>query len=163
MSARLRPPPQCYRRRSLARIERSGRFHRRDIGCAGSLSPACSGPGAAAHAHRIGRGPGRRRRPLHLPSRPGQLLRLDGRTGQVSLCGRAAAGWACQAVPDERAALEAEIARLQDDNAALKKELLARGLPLPSGVKPTHRAARAPTRPSRELAASCRAMPSSTG
>jgi hypothetical protein len=35
----------------------------------------------------------------------------------------------------ERVALEAEIARLQSDNAALKKELVARGLPLPSGVK----------------------------
>ena len=39
-------------------------------------------------------------------------------------------------VPDERAALEAEIARLQTENAALKKELLARNLPLPGAVKP---------------------------
>jgi hypothetical protein len=62
-------------------------------------------------------------------------LRLDGRTGQVSLCTRRAVGWACQAVPDERTALEAEIARIQSDNAALKKELLAHGLPLPGVVK----------------------------
>ena len=33
-----------------------------------------------------------------------------------------------RSVPDERAALESEIARLQRDNAALKKSLLARGL-----------------------------------
>jgi len=63
-------------------------------------------------------------------------LRLDGRTGQVSICTQRPAGWACQAVPDERAALEAEIARLQAENAAVKKELIARDLPLPGTVKP---------------------------
>jgi hypothetical protein len=63
------------------------------------------------------------------------FVRLDGRTGQVSVCGRETAGWTCRAVPDERAALEETIGRLQGDNAALKKELLARGLSLPSGVK----------------------------
>jgi hypothetical protein len=63
-------------------------------------------------------------------------LRLDGRTGQVSVCARRAVGWACQAAPDERAALEAEIARLQSDNALLKKELLARNIPLPGNIKP---------------------------
>jgi hypothetical protein len=63
-------------------------------------------------------------------------LRLDGRTGQVSMCTRRAVGWACQAVPDERTALEAEIARLQGENVALKKEFIARNLPLPGTVKP---------------------------
>jgi hypothetical protein len=63
-------------------------------------------------------------------------LRLDGRSGQVSTCTRKAAGWLCQAVPDERAALEAEIARLQSDNVVLKKELLSHNLSLPSGIKP---------------------------
>jgi hypothetical protein len=47
----------------------------------------------------------------------------------------------CKVVPDERPALETEIVRLQDENATLKKELLARGLPVPgvpgpSGAKP---------------------------
>jgi hypothetical protein len=37
-------------------------------------------------------------------------------------------------VPDERVALESEIARLQRDNAALKKSLLSRGIELPAGV-----------------------------
>ena len=69
-------------------------------------------------------------------------LRLDGRTGQVSMCARRPVGWACQAVPDERAALEAEIARLQGENAALKKELIARNLPLPGAVKPEPPAAK---------------------
>ena len=68
-------------------------------------------------------------------------LRLDGRTGQVSICTRRPVGWACQAVPDERAALEAEIARLQAENAAVKKELIARNLPLPGTVKPEEPAA----------------------
>src|SRR5436190_2965411 len=63
-------------------------------------------------------------------------LRLDGRTGQVSLCTRRSVGWACRAVPDERTALEAEIARLQGENVALKKEFIARNLPLPGTVKP---------------------------
>jgi hypothetical protein len=63
-------------------------------------------------------------------------LRLDGRTGQVSVCTQRPAGWACQPVPDERAALEAEIARLQTENAAVKKELVAHNLPLPGTVKP---------------------------
>ena len=39
-------------------------------------------------------------------------------------------------MPDERAALETEIARLQAENAAVKKELIARNLPLPGTVKP---------------------------
>jgi hypothetical protein len=64
------------------------------------------------------------------------FLRLDTRTGQVSLCGRRNVGWTCDAIPEERAALEAEIARLQGDNAMLKKELLSRGLTLPGTIKP---------------------------
>lgn len=63
-------------------------------------------------------------------------LRLDGRIGQVSLCTRRTVGWACQVVPDERVALEGEIARLQSENAALKKELLAHDLPFPGLAKP---------------------------
>ena len=59
------------------------------------------------------------------------LLRLDTRTGQVSLCAKRGPGWACQAVPDERNALENEIARLQDENAKLKKEMIASNVPLP--------------------------------
>jgi hypothetical protein len=63
-------------------------------------------------------------------------LRLDGRSGQVSTCIRRPAGWLCQAVPDERTALEGEIARLQADNAALKKELIGHDLALPGVIKP---------------------------
>ncbi|MET0278045.1 MAG: hypothetical protein ABW198_06880 [Pseudorhodoplanes sp.] len=61
-------------------------------------------------------------------------LRLDQQNGQVSLCTRRSVGWACYPVPDERTALEEEIGRLQKDNAAMKKEMLARGM-LPPGIK----------------------------
>jgi hypothetical protein len=54
------------------------------------------------------------------------VVRLDTRTGTVSTCNNSAAGWACYAVPDERAALDAEIGRLQADNERLKTELAAR-------------------------------------
>ena len=63
-------------------------------------------------------------------------LRLDLKTGEVSQCKARPAGWSCLAVPDERAAFDGEIARLQDENAALKKALLDHGLPLPGGVAP---------------------------
>ena len=62
------------------------------------------------------------------------MLRLDTRTGQVSFCAGKDSSWACNAVPDERQALESEIARLQRENGAMKKDMTARGLPLPSGV-----------------------------
>ena len=66
----------------------------------------------------------------------GGYLRLDGRTGQVSICTPRAVGWACQAVADDRTALETEIARLQAEIVTLKKELLAHNLALPGTGKP---------------------------
>ena len=62
-----------------------------------------------------------------LSTTPDGVLRLDTRTGAVSTCSNNGAGWACYAVPDERAALDAEIGRLQTDNEKLKKDLAARG------------------------------------
>jgi hypothetical protein len=59
-------------------------------------------------------------------------LRLDLRSGEVATCRQRGAGWACTLAPEERAALENEIARLQRDNALLKNALLERGLPLPT-------------------------------
>jgi hypothetical protein len=72
------------------------------------------------------------------------FVRLDSQTGQMAQCGWNAAGWSCKAVPDERTALESEIARLQTANAALKKSLLSRGIDLPDGVRAESPAAKAP-------------------
>jgi hypothetical protein len=77
----------------------------------------------------------------------GGYMRLDGRSGQVSMCQRRSTGWQCQLVPDERAALEAEISRLQSDTALLKKELLSRNLPLPDGMRPDQPGAKGPKSP----------------
>jgi len=53
----------------------------------------------------------------------GGFLRLDSVTGQVALCSHRDAGWTCQAVPEDRAALDSEIARLQDRVTALQSEI----------------------------------------
>jgi hypothetical protein len=70
------------------------------------------------------------------------FLRLDSQTGEVSVCSQRAVGWACLVAPEDRAALETQIARLRSENAALKKDILSRGLPLPSGAAPEPPAAR---------------------
>ena len=54
------------------------------------------------------------------------VIRLDTRTGSVSTCSNSGTGWACYAVPDERAALDVEIGRLQAENEKLKAQLSAR-------------------------------------
>lgn len=86
-------------------------------------SPAQSAPAPSAEDsrysfHRMGDG----------------FVRLNSRTGQSAQCGWGPTGWSCKMAPDERAALDSEIARLQRENAALKKSMLSRGLDLPSGV-----------------------------
>ena len=64
------------------------------------------------------------------------FLRLDAVSGQVTICNQRPAGWACQAVPEDRAALEKEIARLQDEVTSLKSEVATLREP------PPHRARR---------------------
>lgn len=54
------------------------------------------------------------------------LVRLDSRTGQVSHCRRRGRTWSCETVADDRAAYEAEIARLAGKVAALEAELARR-------------------------------------
>lgn len=64
------------------------------------------------------------------------FVRLDMQTGEVALCSQRSVGWTCQAAPEDRAVLENEIARLRGENAALKKDILDHGLPLPGGAQP---------------------------
>jgi hypothetical protein len=75
-----------------------------------------------------------------LPTVPGRytfsrvddgFLRLDNSSGQIAFCSPHSVGWVCQAVPEDRAALEKEIARLQDEVASLKKENATLREPLP--------------------------------
>src|SRR5262249_45987467 len=68
---------------------------------------------------------------------PGGVRRLDPPIGEISQCGRSDAGRASKVVPDDRSPLETEIARLQGENATLKKQLLARGLPVPGAPGPS--------------------------
>ncbi|QQO14296.1 hypothetical protein JJB99_34220 [Bradyrhizobium diazoefficiens] len=56
---------------------------------------------------------------------PEGVLRLDTRTGTMSTCSKNATGWACYAVPDERAAFDAEIGRLQAEVEKLKAQFAA--------------------------------------
>ena len=70
-----------------------------------------------------------------LSTTPDGVLRLDTRTGAVSTCGNSGAGWACYAMPDERAALDAEIGRLQADNEKLKAELASREPTVPGKIE----------------------------
>jgi hypothetical protein len=77
-------------------------------------------------------------------------LRLDMRTGDVAMCRQRAVGWACSLVPDERAAVDNELARLQRDNATLKNALLEHGVPLPNGMPPD--AAPVPAAPAPQIA-----------
>src|ERR1035441_2556655 len=59
------------------------------------------------------------------------FLRLDNSSGQIACCSPHAVGWACQVVPEDRAALEKEIARLQGEVASLKSEITALREPPP--------------------------------
>ena len=57
-----------------------------------------------------------------LESRGDGFLRLDSRSGTASICSDKGQGWTCQTMPDERAALDAEIGRLTGDLDKLKAE-----------------------------------------
>lgn len=61
---------------------------------------------------------------------PNGFLRLDTRTGAVSLCTVTSGQVRCQSSADERAALEAEIARLSKKVTALESKLAQSASPL---------------------------------
>ena len=58
---------------------------------------------------------------------PEGFLRLDTRTGAVALCTTTSGVAGCRGAPEERGALESEIARLSKENAELKQQLAQRG------------------------------------
>jgi hypothetical protein len=51
------------------------------------------------------------------------FLRFDLTTGQVAYCNARAGGWGCQAVPENRSALEREVGKLKDEIAGLKRQV----------------------------------------
>lgn len=51
------------------------------------------------------------------------FLRFDLETGQVAYCNARKEGWGCQAVPENRSALEREVQGLKDEVAALKQQI----------------------------------------
>jgi len=75
---------------------------------------------------------------------PDGILRLDSRTGQVSLCSRITE-WACRTLADDRVAFDKEIGRLLDENATLRKQLEeARHAPVPPETVPPSSGANPP-------------------
>jgi hypothetical protein len=85
------------------------------ISCAGVVEPASAQPKPDSQNGRYALSPV-----------ADGVIRLDTRTGDVSTCNNSSTGWACYSVPDERAALDTEIGRLQAENEKLKAELAAR-------------------------------------
>lgn len=78
----------------------------------------CQAPNANAQAPETENG-----RYTLAPLPDGSFVRLDTRSGAVSKCANAPSGWECRVLPDERAALDAEIGRLQADNESIRSKL----------------------------------------
>jgi hypothetical protein len=89
----------------------------RSIGLAGAAMLALMAPAGAQSTPDSENG-----RYTFTPTADG-VLRLDTRTGSLASCHNRVAGWSCYAVPDERAALDMEIGKLQRENTQLKDDL----------------------------------------
>ena len=97
-------------------------FPMRDFAAAALAAVCMVGPVAAEEAVQDG-DKGR----YTMSVTPDGVIRLDTRTGSISTCSNAGgSGWSCYAVPDERAAMDAEIGRLQAENEKLKTQLASR-------------------------------------
>lgn len=64
----------------------------------------------------------------------GGVLRLDTRTGSLSRCSARSGSWACELLPDDRAAYEAEIGRLNERIATLETRIAREAPRPPAGV-----------------------------
>lgn len=91
--------------------------------CAGFAAIALFAVADAAHAQNP---PADENGRYTLSATDSGYLRLDTRTGAVSVC-TPKGGWTCRVVPDERAALDREIGRLQGQVDALRTQLANRG------------------------------------
>jgi len=55
----------------------------------------------------------------------GGFLRFDSQAGQIAFCNSHNSGWACEAVPENRGALEKQVDRMRAEIAELKQQLKA--------------------------------------
>jgi hypothetical protein len=102
------------------------------------LALACLTSPALAQTDTSGPSPDRENGRYTMSPVDGGVMRLDTRTGQVSLCRRKLDAWVCEAAADDRAAYDKEIGRLQDKVARLEAELgrgKPEGLKLPSDAE----------------------------
>ncbi len=93
-------------------------------------TPAPEAPASEAPARDSAPGP-RDGRYTMTPMADG-FLRLDTRTGDVSVCKSSNNGVQCRAAADDRAALDSEIDRLTKENADLRRKLAAMTEPGPT-------------------------------
>ena len=56
------------------------------------------------------------------PAENGAVVRLDTETGAMALCAKKGGEWACDPMPESKAAEHREIERLEAENKALKEE-----------------------------------------
>lgn len=113
-----------HSKRTIAAIPMPRRFGRARVVAAGLAAACLLATIDATHAQTPGAPDTENGRFTLSPVAEG-YLRLDTRTGAVSTCSNKG-GWACRLVPDERAALDTEIGRLQADNKKLKDALAQR-------------------------------------
>lgn len=81
-------------------------------------------PGTSAAVAQAAEGPRFITQPVE-----GGLMKLDTRSGAMSFCSTKSGAWVCEAVPEDRAALEAEIGRLQARIAVLERGRPGAGVP----------------------------------
>jgi hypothetical protein len=76
----------------------------------------------------------------------GGFLRMDTQTGAVSMCQRTSGKWACEAVADDRRAMERELERLEAENRELSSTIrrLEEMLALPHAEGGERRAEKGP-------------------
>ncbi len=111
--------------------------HMRSLVRVAFVTAALTGPAGAED------GDGRYR----LTPTPDGYLKLDSRSGAVSECKRGPDGYQCRLVPDEQAALQAEIDRLANENAALREQLATASPRLPERPGESARPEKAPVLP----------------